>query len=85
MREKYFFLCKNEKGRDFRQTSDAVVPEQSHKIFFFRNSPKFLTREENLSKLSAFFYFCSDNFAARGIFARKAVETSKHFGYSVVK
>ena len=31
-------------------------------FFSRRNSPKFLTREENLSKLSAFFFFCPDSF-----------------------
>lgn len=52
-------LCKNKKGRDFRQTSGAEMPRISRTRFSSLELAKVFIEEENLSKLSAFFRFCS--------------------------
>jgi hypothetical protein len=68
------------KAERCRQTSDAVMPRISRTRFLSRrNSPKFLSREKNLSKLSAFFCFCPDHFVARRIFAGEGTKTSGLF------
>ncbi len=49
------------------------------RFFPRRNSPKFLTREKNLSKHSLPFSFLSGQFAFRGIFARKNAKLPDFF------
>jgi hypothetical protein len=61
------------------------VPPDVADYFLDGNSPKFLTREDNLSKLSAFFRFCLKVSRSPHLRAQRQQNLQTIFGYSIVK
>ena len=61
------------------------MPRKSRIRFSSLELAKVFIEEEYLSKLSAFFRFCSDKFISRHIFAHETQILRTFFGYSIVK